>query len=400
MGILMGNFLIIIAVLVAAVLVFISAGFVRGLRFPSRRKNCHSQNNNPSGQPDLQVLNCRVKPEEEKNDDSLTDIFNIEICGSIHNPPGVETAIVKISIIDITDGPSKTKTVQTSFTQWQTKDSDVFCYNADLGRIPQAGTTVLNWIAIARLHAEWLIFPRKGKRELQFNTSILSPQNEEFSSASYILTYENDRFGYIDLQENSYSAKTLAVTLAMAVSAADNNIRDCEIALIEKWAKSRLDISSKAKDKHKLNKALKKAVTFLRNGNRFDIRGICDEIINITPVSDRYDILELCLYVVRANAIVTLEELTLLKNLAIWFEIDLDRFRSMMGKILPSNMHEVKTMEFGLGITEDMSKEQTRLHLNDEYRKWNARVTSSDSGVQAQANHMLNFIAETRSQNT
>ena len=400
MGILMGYFLIIIAVLVAAVLVFISAGFVRGWRFPIRRKNCHSQNNNSSGQPDLQVLNCRVKPAEEKNDDSLTDIFNIEICGSIHNPPGVETAIVKISIIDITDGPRKTKAVQTSFKQWQTKDSDVFCYNADLGRIPQAGTTVQEWIAIARLHTDWLIFPRRGKRQLQFNTSILSQQNEEFSSASYILTYENDRFGYIDLQENSYSAKTLAVTLAMAVSAVDNNIRDCEIARIEKWAKSRLDISSKAKDKRKLDKALKQAVTFLRNGNRFDIRGICDEIINITPVSDRYDILELCLYVVRANAIVTLEELTLLKNLAIWLEIDLERFRSMMGKILPSNMHEVKTMEFGLGITENMSKEQTRLHLNDEYRKWNARVTSSDSGVQAQANHMLNFIAETRSQNT
>jgi hypothetical protein len=45
-----------------------------------------------------------------------------------------------------------------------------------------------------------------------------------------------------------------------------------------------------------------------------------------------------------------------------------------------------------------MSKDKTRKHLNKEYSKWNARVTNTDSEIQAQADDMLKFIAETRSE--
>lgn len=125
---------------------------------------------------------------------------------------------------------------------------------------------------------------------------------------------------------------------------------------------------------------------------------ICKEIVEMVPVAVRYDILELCLRVARANGVVTTEELGLLKNLVSWLEVDMSRFREMMGKILPVSMHEVKDLEFVLGVNPDMGKKETRQQLNKEYRKWNARVTNSDPEIRKQADNMLNFIAKSRSE--
>ena len=201
------------------------------------------------------------------------------------------------------------------------------------------------------------------------------------------------------LEENIQRAKTLAVRLAFAVGAADNQLSDSEVALIKNWARNNIDVSQASnRTRRKLDRALDQAVDFFRDGNQIDTYETCREIVEVGSLRERYEILELCLHVVRANGIATVEELALLKNLANRLEVDIDRFRSMMEKILPVGMHEVEDVEVVLGVTCDMSREQTRRHLNKEYRKWNSRVTNCDPEIQNQADHMLKFIAETRSQ--
>ena len=69
----------------------------------------------------------------------------------------------------------------------------------------------------------------------------------------------------------------------------------------------------------------------------------------------------------------------------------------MAERILPAEMHEVEDAEIVLGITSDMSSETARQCINNEYRKWNARVTNPDPAIQSQANYMLQFIARARS---
>jgi len=86
-----------------------------------------------------------------------------------------------------------------------------------------------------------------------------------------------------------------------------------------------------------------------------------------------------------------------LKNLAGWLEVDMSRFSEIMAKILPASMHDVKDMGVILGVTSDMGKEDTRQHLNKEYRKWNARVTNFNSEIRTQADYMLKLIAQARS---
>jgi tellurite resistance protein len=354
----------------------------------------------PPAQPDLETLNCRVQLTKQKENNCIVDAFSIQIAGTIHAPDQMHHATVQVIIADVIDEAQNTKPVHSRVKQWQTPDSPVFCYHADLGRLPQQETLLQDWTSVAQLNLNWLIFPHKGNRNLQFVTSILSHQSrEELACATCTFSYDNPQFGYIDLQENIQRAKTLAVALAFTVSAVDGKMYNCEVELIKNWARSSLDASDVSdKDRQNLEKALNKTVAFFSEDNHLDTYNICKEIVDIVPLAQRYDFLDLCLRVAQANGVASAEEMALLKNLAEWLEVDTNRFRNMVEKTLPVGMHEVKDEEVILGLSANMSKEKTRRQLNEEYNKWNARVTSSDPEIQSQADQMLKLIAEARSQ--
>jgi tellurite resistance protein len=279
------------------------------------------------------------------------------------------------------------------------EDSPVFCYKADLGKLPHKTTILSDWTDVAQLHVDWMTFPLRGTRNLKFSISIFSQKTgQELACAACAFSYDNHEYGYIDLQENIQRTRTLAVSLAFAVSAVDGRLYDSEIEIIKKWARNNLDISHASdKARQKVEKALNNTVAFFSHGNQLDADKICQEIVEIVPLAERYDILDLCLHVAQANGVASAEEIALLKNLANWLEVDMNRFRQMVEKILPIGMHEVKDEEVILGVRADMSREKTRQQLNREYSKWNSRVTSSNPEIQHQADQMLKLIAETRS---
>ena len=354
---------------------------------------------------DMRKLNCRVQWTKLEEENSIYDAFSLEICGSINAPDDMCDTTLQISIMDVTDGAVNAKVVQSRLLQWSLQDGQdpsAFCYRSRLGKLPHRVTTLSDWTAVAQIRFDWLLFPRKGERQLQFTASIMSADsNQELACARCLFTCENPAFGYMNLQENIERTNILAVALAFAVSAADDKLFDCEIELIKNWARDNiLENSASDEDELKLDKALDKTITFFRSGSNLDTCKICDEIVVIAPIAQRYDILELCLYVAQSKGSATAEELTFLKNMAGWLEVDPDRFRVMMEKVLPVDMHEVRDVETILGITSDMSKERVRKHLNKEYSKWNSRVTNADPDIQTQADQMLSLIAEAKSQYT
>jgi len=389
---------ILIVILAPAIVIFLS--LVKGFKFPVLRKANSNQGTELTEQPNLRVLNCRVQLIKHKDENCCFDAFSVEICGSIHTLSDMHYTIARILIRDITNGISKAKPVHSCVNRWQMQHSPAFCYNVDLGKLPKRDTTLPEWFPVGQINLDWLTFPRKGKRTLQFSTSIFSREsNEEFACAKCTFTYENPTFGYIDYQENIQRIKAMIVGLAFAVSAADKKLFDCEVDIIKNWARANIDVAQESnRAKHKLEKALNKTVRFFRDGNQLDTYKICKEIVEIAPIADRYDILELCLHVAQGNGAVTVEELDLLKNIASWLEVDTNTFRTMMEKIIPASMHEVEDVEVILGVTSDMSKDETRRHLNKEYRKWNARTTNSNPEIQTEAEHMLNIITQARSE--
>lgn len=233
---------------------------------------------------------------------------------------------------------------------------------------------------------------------MRFRVAILaSKSREELACAECSCTCDWPDTGYIDLADDIQRTNTLAVGLAFAVSAADHKLFECEVNFIKDWVKNSVEVpQNSGKADCKLEKALDKTVAFFRNGGRLDTCRICKELVDIAPMAARYDILDLCLGVARANGHVTSEELGILKDLSMWLEVDPSRFRTMIEKALPISMHEVRDAETILGVTPDMSKEDARRLLNREYAKWNSRVTCSDPAIQSQADQVLQLIAEAR----
>jgi len=356
----------------------------------------------PARKPDPGILNCCVKISKQQKQNIPADVFGIELYGTIPVQGEKIYATLQITISDITHRFRNPKPVHSAVKQHRQKNSLIFCYRADLGWISKADRTLFDWTPIAQILCKHLTFPYTGNRLIQLKTSILSRDNgKEISSAVCAFDYQNNSAGYVNLEQNIKNTKTLAVALAFALGAVDDKLYDCEVEIIKQWARRNIELPGvPEKASQKLNKAIEKTIRFFQKGNKVDACKICRQIVRTVPVAERYDILELCLHVTKASGAVSPEETTLLKKLTGWLEVDMERFRSMAEKIIPVSMHQTQDNEVVLGITEEMTKEQARQHLNKEYRKWNARVTNTDPEIQLQADHMLHLIAQTRSQYT
>ncbi|MHC4637796.1 MAG: TerB family tellurite resistance protein [Planctomycetota bacterium] len=354
-----------------------------------------------NSQTDNDELKCRICLIDQKTNDTETEVFGVEIRGRIRSLEENSQTLLQVSIADITDGIKNLKPVHSRVPQYRRHNSQLFCYKTDLGKLPNQVTTISDWMNVGQIHTNWLMFPSRGTCDLLFNIKISSREaGRELAKLRHCISYENFKYGYMDLEHNLILTKTLAVALGFSVSAADNNqIADCKIKLIKDWLMKNTDCSRASfRDKYRLKKAFNKTYKFFREKKKINVYNICKETVGISSVAQRYDILEFCMLVARAEGAVSKEELKLLKNISDWLELDYDRFRELMEKIIPASMHNVEDIEVLFGVTPDMTKEQTRQLLNKEYRKWNARVTHSDSQVKNQADHMLELIAETRNQ--
>jgi hypothetical protein len=359
--------------------------------------------NTDHNQPDMNSLNCRIQPSVYKDGTGAFDALSVEMCGTINLPADGCNAGLMISILDITDGPQKAKPVRAKVRQWQKGESLDFCFNSDLGKFPNKVTVLSNWTNVAKLRLDWLVFPRRGNRIIQCNISILSnSHNDSIASSKCIYEHDNAYFGYIDLQENIERSKTLAVALAFSVSSADGNLLDCDADFIKNWAKENISTARASEAAcAKLEKALDETISFFKDGNQLNTCDICVEMAEIIPLANRIEILDFVLNAVKLKGLEQSQisvEMKLLKDIAAWLEIDIEKFRLLMEKIIPIDMLAGMDMETILGVTSDMTGESARAHLNKEYAKWNSRVTNSDPKIQSQADQMLKLIAEARCQ--
>jgi hypothetical protein len=310
-------------------------------------------------QPKLENLSCRVKLLQEGKDDSAQDIFVLEICGTIHSPVGCDRAAASISIFDITGGEHTPKPVHTHIPKWKIKNSQTFCYTANLGKLPAQVTTLSNWMTVARIPADCLAFPKRGQRILRFGISILSQENcTALAYAFCDFIYENSLLGYTELEENTRRAKIMAVKLAFVVAATGKKISAQAVEVIQSWVKNNTVIFEAGRITGILHKLIARMIASFLCCNWMYSHIICKKIANTAPMKVRCDILALCLRAAGADGTIVDTQLMLLKNMADWFGIHRENFRSLMESILPIRMYEVEDLEISLGITSDMDKGQ------------------------------------------
>jgi len=364
----------------------------------SARPSCRCTES--SALPNPEHFTCRIQLDEPKATDHADRRILVQIAGPLQSSCPEDHVILQISILDLTDESCGPYPVLSANSRYDPNRPETPCYRSDLGKVPQQRITLADWITVATICTRELRFPFKGRRHLRFDISILSAQTgQTLASAESELLYDNPNLGYIDEQRNIEHAHSLAVALALAVSAADGRMLRCEIEVVRHWVE--LHFLSKLPNRwlrQKLRWNLERSISFFRQGNLLDLGRICRDIAASVEPACRYDIFRLCLDVAAAKGFASLQQLQLLGDLSRWLELDTERCYAMIESLLPPNPDQLDDAETILGLTPDMTDQQRRQHLNRQYAKWNARVTSSDPHIRKQADQMLKLIARTRSQ--
>jgi len=349
---------------------------------------------------DLEVLNCRTRIGRQPDGESWRSILIVEICGTIRAPDDGHTAGLRVSLQDVTDNPNDPLPVPHRPKQGPLNPSAPFTYQADMGRLCHATMVLEDWTTVAQISPEWFVLPRQGQRKLKYGVAIVSQETgDQLAWATCVGAHENLEPGYLDIEDNIQRAKSLAVGLAFSVGAANGQLLDPETNVISAWVRTHFgSAEASAAAKMELDRAMQKTVTFFRRGGTLNIPQVCSEIVEIAPLIGRLEMIDLCLRVAAAKGQVNTKELTLLKDISDWLEIDRNRLRAMVEKILPVEMHQSHDAEVILGVTTEMSKEEARHQLNREYAKWSSRVISSDPAIRRQADQMLRLIADARTE--
>ena len=349
---------------------------------------------------DPEVLNARVRIGREADGDSYRSVLIVEICGTIEAPDENHEVGLQVALSDTTEEKLPPMPILNRPKHGPLQPSSHFTHQAPMGKLCRTKTLLEDWTVVTQVSPEWFVLPRRGSRRLHVDITVVSQQTGQgLATARCNVLFENLEFGYLDIDDNIQRAKTLAVGVAFCVAAADNEMPDSEVLLIEGWVRTNFgSAEASAGARLELDRAMQKTAAFFRKGGHLNVQQICTEIVEIAPMIGRIEIMDLCLRVAGAKGQVTKAEMMLLKDLAQWLVIDRNRLRTMVEKILPVHMHTSQDTEMILGVTKEMSKEETRHQLNREYAKWSSRVISSDPAIRKQADQMLNLIADARTQ--
>jgi hypothetical protein len=134
------------------------------------------------------------------------------------------------------------------------------------------------------------------------------------------------------------------------------------------------------------------------NASALAIEASAETLLAYGQNTDAFLTLELILQTAGICGTVTLEMYQRITRIVKMLQIRQDRFLAMAQKILLSSGCHIEEPSYLLGISPDMDEASFRKRLNEEYRKWNARVTHPDPHIRGQADTILTLIANIRTQ--
>lgn len=134
------------------------------------------------------------------------------------------------------------------------------------------------------------------------------------------------------------------------------------------------------------------------NASELAIEAPSEVLLAYGQNTDAFLALELALRTTAAGRTITAEMFQRISHVAETLKIKRDRFLAMAQKVVLSSGCHVEQPSCLLGISPEMDQESFRKRLNEEYRKWNARVTHPDEQIRSQADQILTLIAEIRTQ--
>lgn len=374
------------------VLVFLILFWTAGIWVPLLKKFLSNASNGDIG-GGLQ-FRPRLDTVDEMN------VLFLEVKGDVRVPCDGYKVNYGISVNDITGGEDHF--ILCALNEYQASDVPVLHIVSSL-RIPHANSNISKWIPLAIIPIDALTFPKRGTREIQFE---LTWADENAPVRKKKLSLNVKEFGYLERAENRKKYDKFCVQLAFALSCCDGEIHKDEAHMIRNWVQNRVDLTDDESFKTEIMTLIRKEVEDFeakKNEVTRDIDYICKEILLISTVAERYDIVELLMKITSVDKNADPRELALLDKIIKALDVDEKKMRSMRDQHIPANIissNDDKDIDSLLGIEKSMSNSEIKKHLRAQYRKWNSLANHPDKEKREQAEYMLKLIGERRSQLT
>ena len=319
-------------------------------------------------------------------------LFRVQIGGLIPTEQDNVDTDIQIEIGDITDGQSQAHQVLSTDSRYLNDETAEFQLIQHNGIVPDKNAVLARRVTVAVFPCHVLRFAYRGRRKLLFRATVLEKSTgSAIISAQRVIEYVYCSDGYREVHGRRLEVLQACAELAAIILGSPPYPKEIK----NLWSESiqqNADMSLPADEVTKTIEAIE---------NRFEsitMRRSSDIILAYGKNTDRFFAIELALQTASLDGFVSKDNFEKLFQASEMLEVRQDRFLSSTQKLLLSTNCEIEAPSQLLGITPDMDSDTFRKHLNEEYRKWNSRVTHPDAQIRRQADQILTLIAEIRSQ--
>ncbi|MBL7215127.1 MAG: hypothetical protein ISS71_05570 [Phycisphaerae bacterium] len=328
---------------------------------------------------------------DESRSVSEDKVFCVQMIGKIPTPRDRMDTNVCVELMDITNSRFQPDPVLSVDECYRSSGQADFHFVTHNGIIPKKNAVIIPWKTIVRIPAHQLRFARRGRRKLLFKVSILACENGEvLTSDQQAIEYVFCRDGYQELGERKMDVLKASIELAAKWGVEESSFNNETKQTFLQWLNQEAQTFPAAMQ-------LTEWVETLQTHHFCNDRQAVDCLLAYAEQTDKLAAIELALRVFASNAVMTTEQFAGLSDVVRRLQIKKDRFLALCQKILLFSECRLQAPALLFGIDESMDEDTFRIRLNEEYRKWNARVTHPDEEIRRQADKMLSLIAELRS---
>ena len=336
---------------------------------------------------------CHVEQFSDESQPVRRDqFFRIQITGRIPTEQDHVDTNVKIEILDITEGQSHSHQVLSTDENYRDEENSEFHLIQHNGVVPDKNAVLAKRVTVAQFPCHILRFAYRGRRKLLFLATIIEiASGKKLVSAQQIVEHVYCSDGYREVHGRRLEVLQACVELSAIVLGQAPYSEDIRNMWSE-WIQQKADMFISADEAAETVEAIQNRFASVTMQHSSDI------ILAYGRNTDRFFAIDLALQTVGLDGVVSKENLEKLFQVSEMLEIQQDRFLSIAQKLLLSSDCRIEDPSRLLGVTSDMDDDSFRRQLNEEYRKWNARVTHPDAQIRGQADQILTLIAEIRSQ--
>lgn len=335
---------------------------------------------------------CRVEQYTSGQTGADDQAFRVQMIGRIATPEDDWPTDVRVEIIDLTDGTARAEPVLSADPAYQSEQGAFFLFQRTNGRVPKRNAVLARWVTVAEIPCDVLRFACRGRRRLMFSVSVLCGKTGQvLSGASCKADYVSCRDGYRQQQQRRLEVLQSTLTIAAAACAEQGRIAPDAAPFLRQWLSQAVQTFPPAE---RLEPWLANIAGHTADCN---VDLAADRLLAWGQPSDKEAAVELALQSAACCRFVSDSRMRQLIELARGLDVAEERFLEAAQKTFLGAGCAMENTSVLAGIEPSMCREEILKRLNDEYRKWNARVTHPSAEVRQLADKMLSLIADLRS---